>query len=279
MSDRLDSLFDELRGLHPPAPFAPADQVRRRAQQRGHRHRLAVGGAVLAVATAGAGVGAASALLGTQGAQPPGTGGTHLETTAASPPPTASSAASPAPTGIAKALLITPADLGPGNWRPFNPEMFEGKDLWRWAELCPAYRSDRFPSLRHQLSVDTVAYRRGNEQSVFEIVERYADGWGPGNLDDVRAVITLCATATAPPSPDTAPPVRHTIMTNGFAGDDSLLVKAEAWSYDASTSGSTPLVTYLAVVRVGDLVATVWATTNDAGYVRTLADRASARLR
>jgi hypothetical protein len=278
MPDPLDALFDQMRGVHPPAPFSAPDQVRRLGQQRTHRHRLAVGGAVLAVAASTAGVGAAPVLLGDHPPKPRPTIGTDPSTGSPSVSPPVAPPVSSSPTGIRQGLLITQADLGPGNWRPFSAEIFTTKDLWRWAEICPAYRSDRFPSLRHQASVDKVAYRNGNEASAFEILERYADGWGPRNLDDVRAVIGLCATATAPPSPDEAPPPRQTVMANGFAGDDSLLLKQEVWSYDAWKSGAEPLVTYYAVVRVGDRVATVWSTINDAGYVRALAGRAAARL-
>jgi hypothetical protein len=154
--------------------------------------------------------------------------------------------------------------------------MFNTEDRWRWAEMCPAYRSDRVLSLRHRASLETVAYLGGTNTSTFEILERYADSWGRANLDDVRAVIELCG--NAPPPADTAP-TRHTIMATGFAGDESVLVKTEAWYYEGESLAPEPFVTYAAVVRVGDYVATVWSSMSDAGYVRALAERAAARLR
>jgi hypothetical protein len=288
MPDRLDALFEQMRGVQPPARFSPPDQVRRLGQQRTHRHRLAVGSAVLAVAASTAGVGAVPVLLGDRDPKPRPTVDTYVPTPPASPSPTAPSIAppvsppvspsvSPPPSGIPQGLMIAPTDLGPGNWRPVTgDEMFNNMDRWLWAEMCPAYRSDRFLSLRHRASLQTIAYRSDRNVSTFEIVERYADSWGHANLDDVRAVIALCG--NAPPPADTAPN-RHTIVASAFAGDESLLVKSEAWSYEDASIAPEPFVMYIAVVRMGDYVATVWSSSSDAAYVRSLAERAAARLR
>jgi len=281
MSDKLDSLFDHVRGVNPPAAFAPADQVRRRGRQRSHRKALAAGCAVFAVTAVAAGVGTGWPLRSGQDVTPADP--TATDTATGTP------TAAPAPTGIPAALMLAPADLGPGTWQEFTPEVHEHKDLWYWAELCAAYGSARFPSLAHQLSVQTVGYADGGQvrtpgpevvgarSTVIEIVERYAAGRGASNLDDVRSVIALCGTATPPPG---EAPRRYTIVDSDFAGEESVLVKIELWGFQGATVPPDPtLVDYAAVVRVGDLVATVQSSTQGADRVRTLAERAAARLR
>ena len=279
MSDQLDSLFAHVRGVQPPAAFATADQVRRRGKQRTHRKALAVGSSVFAVTSAATGLGMGWAVL-----RPDGDGPPAGSTSTATAPATAS----PTPTHAVGGIRLQPSDLGPGEWRPVGAEQLQNKDRWFWgfwADVCPTYRSDRFPSLPHRVSVETVAFRdgggtgaepSGDVNSVFQIVERYAEGWGDASLADVRAVIGLCGAAAPPPG---EAPQRYTIVGTGFAGDESLLVKGESWSFGAGgTPEPDPNSNYIAVVRVGDLVTTVRAYPGDPDRVRTLAERAATRL-
>ncbi|NJP34887.1 hypothetical protein [Micromonospora thermarum] len=275
MSDQLDTLFAGIRGARPPADFAAAEQVRRRGRQRTRRTALAAGAGVLAVTTAAAGLGAIVWPSRPDGVAPPADPTPTATAPSPTPPTPTPSPSRPGPTGNAAGGLLQPGDLGPGTWRPFEAEQIQNPDRWFWGfwdGVCAAYRSDLFPSLRHQDSVDTVAYRSGNGDaatSAFQIVERYETGWGDGNLDDVRAVVDRCGTAATD-----GPAIRVTVVDTGIAGDESVLLKQEQTPADSTE----PQVDYIAVVRVGDLVTTVRAYPSDPDRVRDLAVRAAVRL-
>ncbi|WP_422733649.1 hypothetical protein ACN26Y_25485 [Micromonospora sp. WMMD558] len=274
MSDQLDTLFAGMRGARPPADFAAAEQVRRRGRQRTRRTALAAGAGVLAVTTAAAGLGATAWPSRPDGVAPPA-GPTPTATVPAPTPPTPTPSPSrPGPTGDAAGLL-QPDELGPGTWRPFEAEQIQNPDMWFWGfwdGICAAYRSNQFPSLPHQDSVETVAYRSGDGDaatSAFQIVERYETGWGDENLTDVRAAVDRCGEAASD-----GPAIRVTVVDTGIAGDESLLLKQEQTPADSTE----PQIDHIAVVRVGDIVTTVRAYPSDPARVRDLAGRAAARL-
>ncbi|SCL30658.1 hypothetical protein GA0070624_4119 [Micromonospora rhizosphaerae] len=282
MSDQLDALFAGVRGVQPPAAFAPAEQVRWRGRQRTHRKALLAGAGVLTITTAAAGLGAGLALPRPDGVAPP-TDSTPTTTRPTSPPATASPApsrtSSPPPTRKAGSVLLQPDDLGPGTWRPFEAEQMQNRDRWYWGLWdgnCPAYKSSLFPSLPHRHAVETVAYQAvgGSLRSVSQVVERYDNGWGGRNLNDVRAVIDRCGNLD--PTPETLAMPNFAIVDTGFAGDDSLLVRVDLVQLGQGPSSDPQ--PYIAVVRVGDLVTTVRAYPPDADRVRGIAQRAAARL-
>lgn len=274
----LNEILGQLRGQQPPAPFAPAELVRRRGRQRNHRQALTAGAAVLAVAGAGAGV---FALPDRPNGPEPLASPSPVPVSPASPSPVSPSAAptpsvAPRPTftAVLPAFLLQPADLGPGSWSKFSPEVFEGPEPWYWSDACPGYDSSDYRSLPRQRDVEVIGYRSGQD-TVVEVVELYAPGYGAASLADVRALIAFCAAATPPPG---TAPNRNTIVGTGFAGDESILVKHEAWFYQGETIAPDPFISYVAVVRVGDLVATVRAQKGGEEYIRTLAVKAAARL-
>ncbi|MFU8854176.1 hypothetical protein ACNAW0_24795 [Micromonospora sp. SL1-18] len=279
MSDQFDALFTKVRGVQPPAVFAPAEQVRRRGRQRSHRQVLGAGAGVLAVAAVAGILGA-----GVTGSRPDGV---SPPAASASPPAASSLAAASTPARTASpaspSLPLQPRDLGPGNWRRFQAEQIENADRWYWGfwnGMCPEYRSRDFPSLARQDALEMVAYRAPAPSgkgvtSVSQIVERYAAGGGGDNVTDVRAVIDRCGH----PGPTPATPIveRFAVVDTGFAGDESLLVRQDQATLPSSPTGGTH-VDYIAVVRVGDAVTTVRAYPSDPDRVRALAVRAADRL-
>jgi hypothetical protein len=295
MSDELDRMFEGLRGRRPPQSFAVPEAIRRRGRQRTQHQVLAAGLAVVAVA--GAGTGWAVNL----GPVDPGpTPGATRSTAAPSPTPRVPSSPTPSapsasPTAPAtrtrtpvstdlSALMLRVEDLGPGTWRRGNPyEPFSG-DLWAWdlSAECPAYRTADYPSLRQQVDLAYASWETSPPATPFvgEHVHRYRPGWGPRTLDDVRRVLATCPGASPPPSIPGGPvPTRRTIVDTGFAGDESLLIRAEVWRYDGETIAKEPLANLIAVVRVGDLVATVFFSVDrDEQYARTVAEAAANRL-
>ncbi|WP_346534276.1 hypothetical protein [Micromonospora sp. DPT] len=291
MSDGFESTFAPLRGQQPPAPFAFPEAVRRRGRQRSQRRAVVAGLAVVAVAGVGAGAGWAANLGPGDGSPTPGASRTTVAPsgTGSPSPTTPATSAPPSPNGSGRpdpgaadlsTLMLRPADLGPGAWRKQLPsEPFSG-DTWRWADLCAAYRSSDYPSLRRQADLDFTGYATGSAGYVYEHLHRYAGGWGPRALDDVRHVLATCAgTATPSTAPGSAAPRRFTVVGTGFAGDEALLVREEQWNYEGEMLAADPIVTLVAVVRVGDLVGTVmFSPDRDEPYARMVATAAAGRL-
>lgn len=276
MSDQLDGLFAGVRGVRPPADFAPPAQVRRRGRQRTRRTALGAGAGVLAVTTAAVGLGA-GLLPGPDGVAPPADPtptATVPTPTATAPSPAPSPSSPPASDRNPTTALLRPDDLGPGTWRRFEAEQMENRDRWFWGfwdGLCGAYESSLFPSLPHRNAMGTTAYQSpGGDTSVSQIVERYDAGRADDNLADVREVIQRCGTAVSEPD------ITVTVVGTGIAGDESLLVRQEQ---TPAGEGAQPQVDYIAVVRVGDLVTTVRAYPSEPDRVRDLAERAAARLK
>lgn len=239
MPETLVTLFEQLRTLAPPAPFAPPSEVRRRGRRRTYRRGLAAGGVALAVGA----IGVTPALV---------TGGPSPRPT---PPPTPTSAPPSRPVGV----LIEPSDLGPGAWERFTAEMIENAHRWPSGGFCD-YDGADYPSLAHQDDVTTVAWKT-DTVTVAQAVERYTAGWGARSLDDVRAVLAMCDAAGTG--------TRWTVEDGDFVGDGSILVREEQ---------AGPVVRYFVFVRVGDRVATVSVYGAGADYARTVAARAVARL-
>jgi hypothetical protein len=286
MSDPYDAAFTVLRGQTPPRPFAPAEAVRRRGHQRAFRQTVVAGAVVFAVAAAGAGWAAVRLPHGPGRQQPAATTSPSVQPSVApeSPAPTGTGAIGtapppPAPSDLT-ALLLRPADLGPGNWQATGgAEPFEGPDEWAWAFTdCPAYRSADYPSLRQILKVTFDGYHDG-QRYMTQQVHRYAPGWGTRALDDVRHVLATCPGPTAPPSPDGSATSHYAVVDTGFAGDQALLVQEDINTYGTDKKLKTD-TSFAAVVRVGDLVTTVWASSNvSRDAVRALAVKAADRLR
>jgi hypothetical protein len=79
-------------------------------------------------------------------------------------------------------------------------------------------------------------------------------------------------------------PEFYTVIDEGFAGDESLLIEEETYTFEGTTISPDPWYSYVAVVRVGDVVRTIsyepWqrAPVPEAhDYVRELAQRAADR--
>jgi hypothetical protein len=255
MSDLLDVLFDQMRDQRPPVPFAPPDLIRRRGRQRAHLQVLGVGAAVLAVA--GVGV-CLSWLVDLDPTPSPGgiaTSGSVSWAGSATPGPTASATA--ARTDVSPTDMLQPSDLGVGTWTPLSPEgVFKGADQWYWADLHEGYRPADYRSRGHQLAQRVVRYEGDRQATVEEIVERYEGGWAARNVADIQAVVARSG-ATPYARPGAGAPLRHEIVDTDVAGDESLLIEQKPWSFNGSTAIPQSDRQLIAVVRVGNLVATV----------------------
>jgi hypothetical protein len=277
MSDPLETAIRALQGQEPPGGFAPAAAVRRRGTRRTYRQLVAAAVAVLAVA--GGTVAWAAGRADRRGpdvieSPTPTVSGTPSPS--ATPSPTPSGSPSPAPpVALTPAMFLTAADLGPGRWTIGQSSDYRA-DSWPWKELCQPYRPADYPSLAKRVQADWRDFSRtGGSGAGLQTIERYAPGIGSRNLDDVRARLRGCAGLQTPDPRIGNLPLRWSLVADGFAGDDAVLAKAEAFP----DSGPT-LVRYVVAVRVGDLVSNVWLDngSTEAG-ARDLAAKAAARLR
>src|SRR2546423_738880 len=81
----------------------------------------------------------------------------------------------------------------------------------------------------------------------------------------------------APPPPDGSATTHDAVVDTGFAGDQALLVQEDIRTYGTDRKLQTD-TSFAAVVRVGDLVTTVRASSNfDRNAVRALAVKAADR--
>jgi hypothetical protein len=256
MSDPLDALFDQMRTQRPPVAFAPPELVRRRGRQRAHRKALAVGVAVLAIAGVGGGLPWLVDLDHTPGPAVATASPSVSVDGSETPEPTASPTAGP--TDVPSIVMLRPTDLGVGTWTPLSPEgVFKGQERWYWADWHAGYRAEDYPSRSHQVGQRVVRYEGDRQAMVWEIVERYDPGWGSRNMTDIRAVVAKSG-ATPYARPGAGGALRLTITDETrFAGDESLLIEQKPWYFDSSTTVPRSMIQVIAVVRVGDLVATV----------------------
>jgi hypothetical protein len=171
-------------------------------------------------------------------------------------------------------MFLTAADLGPGRW-VIGQTTDHSPDLWPWEEICKPYRRD-YPSLAKRAQVDWRDFSRiGGSGAGLQAIERYEPGFGPRNLDDVRARLRDCAGLQSTDPTIGNLPLRWTLVANGFAGDDAVLAKTEVFP-----NSGPARVRYTFAVRVGDLVSTVWLDTGSTeATARDLAAKAAARLR
>lgn len=256
-----------LRAAAPPAPFAPAEAVRRRGRQRAHRQAVSVGAAVLVVVGLGAG-GTMAGLDSLSSPLPPAAApGTSHESPSVEPPEGRSPPPERAPTDVSDRWFLAPEQLGPGEWTTgFEPERFESDPPWLWGSLCPEYQVEEHPSLRMRRDLQAVAWTDGpwpgevaEMRWVDQVVELFDPGAAEANLDEVRAAVVACE--------------RYGVAATGFAGQESLLVAEQVGEGQTLT----------AVVRVGDVVTTLRAHDpelgrGDAETLRELAGRAADRL-
>jgi hypothetical protein len=270
MSDPFDALFEGLRGQRPPSPFAPPTAVRRRGRQRANRQAVSIGVAVFAVTGLGAG-GIVTAFG--QSETPP--------VPPASPPTTVESPTvteSPALTEVPEEWLLTAEDLGTG-WREDTGEFVQGPWYWDGAEpWCPEYRIEDYPSVEQRVDFTFRGWARQGEallERVDQLVELFEPGAGVTSLDDVRAFIELCS--RRPADGDEVAPTFYEIEENGFAGDESLLIRVEQYQFNGENIELAGELEYVAVVRVGDAVTTI-RFLNVPDDMQQIAQRAADRL-
>jgi hypothetical protein len=276
MSDPFDTLFEGLRGQRPPAPFAPPAAVRRRGRQRANRQAVSIGVAVLAMT--GLGAGGVVAAFG----EPERTSAPPAGTTAASPTEPAPSPSLRAPqavTEIPDSWPLTAEDLPGTGWVESDGELLEGPWFWTGTEeLCPGHRFD--DTVRMRVDARTDGWLRDGAalpERIDQLVELFPTGLGVANVEDVREFIEYCS--RRPDPGDQVAPTYYEIEETGFAGDESLLIRAEYYMFD----GNDQIVPagepeHVAVVRVGDAVTTI-RFLNRPDDARTVAMVAADRMR
>jgi hypothetical protein len=150
---------------------------------------------------------------------------------------------------------------------------------------CPAYATlDIVAHRRHLfMRVRTLVGQTGTTatSAVYVQTGRFPAEDARQVLTDVRTVLAVCASYQAPTTAMTGITVEtvHTWSTldDGFAGDDSLLLRHEMVPVTLTEQAGPSVVSY-AVIRVSDLVSVLYSLDDDAERMRQIAIRAAQRL-
>ncbi|MGC5018525.1 hypothetical protein [Micromonospora sp. DT47] len=216
-----------------------------------------------------------------------------VTTPAATPSPLPTFVVPGDPAWIGPEALLQPEDVGPG-MRLHGEDSFEPRERQPWTfdltGTCPAYAGlrvtahQRYRYLRIH-TVERVADYNGLEAVEVE-VERYSGRGAQQVLADMRKVASACARSEYDSPEDSTPshPARAyhrwAVLSSGFAGDESLLVRHERFVRERGTGRQMGdhTVTLLAVVRVGDLVTVLSSGNRTEARMRELARSAAHRM-
>ncbi|NUT23224.1 MAG: hypothetical protein HOV77_28990 [Hamadaea sp.] len=185
-----------------------------------------------------------------------------LAATAGCEPRTTGTAAPTVSAGSTHAAdLLARRDIPGAGWRPVSVPA-EHELGWSFAVSgCPGYVAADYPAQRHRVAARAAAFTQGHGREVRLILEVYADSWAEQALADVRRVIAVC-----PRYDDGTVLASHTVEAEGFAGDDSLMVRS-----DHVQGTESARQWWTAVVRRGATVATVTGTQLTETEVRRIA--------
>jgi hypothetical protein len=291
MPDRLDELPDRLARTLAAVRWAEPREIRDRARRR---TALTVVAAPLAVLMVVLGVGWRTWFVsGDPSSVPAGPA-----SSSASRPPTPTATPAPAPTmnpaWIPRDALIQPEDVGPGQtFTQVHSSDIEYLYLWPFVDDgCPAYADLQITAFQEYDFMRThqvvPAGKNGFEGPDMLHVEamRYAGQKASTVMEDVRRVVRACKQHEGGPTEaSTVMRPAHgyftwTLLDEGFAGDESLLIRQTAGSRADDTGapvGETTVETY-AVVRVNDLVTVIFRNSSDDAEIARLGKTAATRL-
>lgn len=286
MPDQLETAVRRLTTDLGSVRWAEARTLRAQARRRTARTAITAALAVMFVAAAVWG------LLGTSSPSTP----VGATATAATPSTVArsSDAAPTATTGqpqvnsvyIPVEALLQPEDLAPGA-TPDNDNIWTAGTYPAWPfdrDDCPAYAQLKISSF------GTYSYMRNRNvisgpTTVFGETYRYTESMAKHVVADAKRVVSACAhwvggTEASTPTRPAHGDWRLAVTGEGFAGDQSLLIRLRSTSIFDSTGKSTgnDVTVTFAVVRVGDLVTVISVEVDNPNLIRSLAIKAAARL-
>jgi hypothetical protein len=296
MPERLDDLPDRLARALATVRWAEPGELRARARRR---TALTVVAASLAVLLVVLGVGWRTWFAGGDPLSVPVAPASSSASHTATPTPTPTATPPPAPTmdpaWIPPEALIQPEDVGTGqSLTAVHSTDVEPIYLWHFQDdRCPAYEGLHLTAWQEYNFMRThqvvPAGRNGYflEDPLFVQALRYPDGAKASTvIQDVRRLLSACPQYEGGPD-EASTPARPshgfftwTLLDEGFAGDESLLIGSTAGSVADATGehfGATIVVTY-AVVRVSDLVTVISRYSSDDAEIARLGKRAATRL-
>jgi hypothetical protein len=186
--------------------------------------------------------------------------------------------------------LLQPADVGPARhienvytWVPgtYGAWTFQQDRCLAFGGLkINAWRDFQFMRIHH---VAPDPPEDVNNQNVYVEAERYPNATAAIVIDDVRRIVSACARYDGGESeagPDTHSDITQTVLDEGFAGTESLLIRQRVDIRQNGTDRAIgdPLMTTYAVVRVNDLVTIISRNADDPAALRDLGRKAAARL-
>jgi len=304
MSTELDRALDALRTRADAALLPPADELRARGD---YRRRLTLAATVAGVAVVALGAALGASILRPTAINPP----VGTPTVTATPGPTAEPTPSveptppPNPTGspihlpagcigddpyvipgqgpkVAGDALPASMMLTATNWDRCWV-MYEDvggylvRDPERAVEPPPRVcrEAGTYATDAQRVAGRYRSFVGGPELGGYQTVTRYQLGKAAQLMDEVRAAVQACASYV----PDGESITYYArIVETGFAGDESLIIYT---STSPTPTEETYPSGYMAVVRVGDVVTVVEASSDLAGIpalTRSLAQRAATKL-
>lgn len=261
--------LDELAGRldHELPDVAWAEPVGIRARGRSRRRRSALLAVVAVLVVVG------------------GAGWLAAGTRSPSNPPT--TAATPSDDLLPEWALLRPGDVGPG-YRVIDSQLYRAGTFAAQpfgAVLdCPAYVGLGITAYHSYLGLRFGQFERDGAPMVFEEAGRFPAGVAEQVLVDVGRVLAACDRWELPdeysPTPDRTGTTTFAlrVLERDFAGDEALLIRLTLDTVDTKGVKIRESRTTLAVVRVGDLVATVQTERDVPDQMRLLGQRAADRL-
>jgi hypothetical protein len=213
----------------------------------------------------------------------------------AAPPPVGSTPTVSVPVGwFGPEALVQPADVGEGyhldNQHAFAP----GEDpSWSFSmDQCPAYAGLGIEKPHaytwKRINIVTEQAGAGGDRDVFANLSRYPANAAQQVMADARQAVAACPEYSYEGGEGSTKerPARtvhrRTILQEGFAGDDSLMIRHTYHTVDASTGRRLTDVqegtALIVAMRVGDRVEVLETYHDDPAWLREIAVRAARRL-
>jgi hypothetical protein len=189
-------------------------------------------------------------------------------------------------------MLLQSEDVGTGVVVENEYTLVAGEEATTWfmnLDGCPSYAGlhvtawQRYTFLRGRNLVVGPVGEPGD--TVFASVARYPLASARQFVTDVNRVAAACPVVVSPGGEASTPQkpmhTRHTwsVIGQGFAGDQSVLVRHKVYDVVDATGATTLYDTsIIAVVRVGDVVAVLERYLDDPAALKSLAIKAATRI-
>ena len=269
MPERFDDMLDSLRGDAGRLDWKDPAAVRQRGARRTYQQAAVAGLAALLVI--GIGVGTRWTLVGADTPAPPGTTASPSPKESTTEAETGDDKASQAGQFPASAFL-QPSEIGPG-YRVGAPDGLE--DGWFlthfWYNECGS-ADWQFAAGEGEYGVQALAPPvERSDTYVLQRIDRHKTDVGETWMRNLRDTIAKCRQMTGTSGESTT---RLTVLDNGFAADDAILVRATGKDYEGKA-----WTEHTVFIRRGDVITEIkFDPKISQDQIRAIVAKAEARL-